>query len=176
MADNRPYRDPIIKLLIDKFEEQGPKDLRGRYWYGDPVIVAQNQKVLPACFISPPPLDETLTDTINADRSEKTYRITVAIERKAQWQQGGDRYVGEQMKVAEYLIGMDEAGAHRTDSIMAVLRNNRVLSGPNKIYVDLARPTRARIEPNLGGRGTGMFTYDGTLEVVITKREPRVVA
>ncbi len=46
------YRDPIITKLIALFEELGPEELKGKYYYGNLYALPQNQNVLPAVFIS----------------------------------------------------------------------------------------------------------------------------
>ena len=46
------YVDPILKQIKDILEKDGPAILRGRYGYGDPVVINKSQLTRPMAFIS----------------------------------------------------------------------------------------------------------------------------
>jgi len=50
-------------------------------------------------------------------------------------------------------------------SIEYVCRKYNVISGENRLYIDLGRETHAQIKPNIEGRGRGMYLYEGVLDI-----------
>lgn len=168
------YKDPVITKLIQVFDDNGPDDLNGKYWYGNAYILPQNQKVLPAAFIHQV-ADETSTDTTDADMSRKRYQVEVAVEMKKTFNKS-KKIIGPHMAIQDYIGGMDEDFNHRADSLMAVIRNHRVLDGPNKLYIDISSATTSNIQPGIEARGPGIFTYEGSLSFIVEKREKRVFA
>jgi len=168
------YKDPIITKLIALCEAQGPAELRGHYFYGKPFYLPKNQKILPAVFFHQAQ-DLTGMDTTEADRSGKRYVATVWIQAQSSWLQGKN-IVGEAMDLQYYIAGMDETGKHLPESLMGILRANRVLDGANKLYIDLSNQTNARFGEDLVERGDSIFTREASIEFVVTKREIRAVA
>ena len=173
------YVDPIATLVMEKMELYGPKELKGKYYYGTPMIVAQNQLNLPAAFISGGVDSVTETETNSHDQSTLLYRLTVMIDMKEQWLTGKNR-VGQEMLLHQLLIGRDSdfnmlgtSAADGRGSIEYVLRKHKVLDGEKRAYIDLGRGTIAHIRPNLEGRGRGMFLYEGVIEFAIVHNQLR---
>lgn len=177
---NTTYNDPIAKLLIAKFKEFGHKDLVNNYIHGTPMVMAQNQMKLPAVFISGGVDSDTRTETNTSDQSSVLYRATIIMDMKSEWLTGRNR-VGAEMDMHKYLIGRDEnmdmLGTSTADgrgSLEYVCRKHHVLDGEKRLYIDLGSGTKARIVPNIEGRGSGMYLYEGILEfrVVHNQRKP----
>lgn len=160
------YKDPIVTKLIEKFEEFAFKDLKGKYYYGTPMLIAQNQLNFPAVCISGGVESQTYTDTNSSDESRMLYTITVMIDMKKEWL-SGKNIVGSEQNLHKWLIGRDENMDMLEGSLEYVCRKFHVLDADKRLYIDLGRETRARIRPNIEGRGRGMFLYEGTLEIEI---------
>jgi hypothetical protein len=160
---NPQYKDPIAAALILLFETYAFKELNGKYYYGTPFIIAQNQMNFPAICISA--IDtSTGTHSDSHDQSRMIYRITAMIDVKKEWQIGKN-LVGPEMELHRILIGRDENLDMLSGSIEYVCRKYNVISGENRLYIDLGRETHAQIKPNMEGRGRGMYLYEGVLDI-----------
>ncbi len=170
MAAETQYIDPIATKLIEKFEQYGFKELKGKYYYGTPMIIAQNQLNFPAVCISGGVDTGTETESNSHDHSRIRYQITIMIDMKKEWLTGKNR-VGPEMQLHKYLIGRDANFDMLPGSLEYVCRRHNVLDGANRLYIDLGRETRAQIRPNIEGRGRGMLLYEGTLSIDIVHNE-----
>lgn len=160
------YIDPIAKKLVEKFELHAFKELKGKYYYGTPMLIAQNQLNFPAVCISGGVDSLTGTESNTHDQSAIRYQITIMIDMKKEWLTGKNR-VGPEMELHKWLIGRDANFDMLEGSLEWVCRKFNVLDGDNRLYIDLGTEARARIRPNIEGRGRGMFLYEGTLEIEI---------
>jgi hypothetical protein len=170
--NNPQYKDPIVTKLIELFEANAHKDLRGKYYYGTPFIIAQNQLNFPAVCISGGVDSNTGKLTNTEDQSRILYRITVMIDVKKEWLIGKN-LVGPEMEIHRILIGRDENMDMLPGSLEYVCRKFNVLDGENRLYIDLGRETRAIIRPNIEGRGRGMYLYEGVMEIEIKHNQIR---
>lgn len=162
---NPQYKDPIAEKLIALFNEHCHKDIQGKFYYGTPFIIAQNQLNFPAVCISGGVDSRTSTHTDSQDQSRIVYRITVMIDVKKEWLTGKN-IVGPEMELHRILIGRDENFDMLPGSIEYVCRKFNVID-PNRLYIDLGRETRAQIRPSIEGRGRGMFLYEGVMDIEI---------
>lgn len=164
------YVDPIAKKLVQIFEEHGHKELKGKYYHGTPMIIAQNQLNFPAVCISGGVDSATATESNSHDQSRIRYAITIMIDMKKEWLSGKNR-VGPEMELHRLLIGRDENYDMLPGSLEWVCRKFPALDKDKRLYIDLGSETRARIRPNIEGRGRGMLLYEGTLEIEIKHNE-----
>jgi len=171
MASPKPYRDPIITKLISVFEELGPKELKGKYYYGSLFALPQNQNVLPAVFIHER-RDQGSAEGINRDKSRKTYQVNVSVEMKKDWLRS-TKVVEAHMELQRYLCGMDENYDWLPDSFMSIIRAHQVLDGEKKLYIDLDTITDATVLPGVEARGTGIFTYEGMIQFQVRHNQVR---
>lgn len=174
MSQNKKhqYRDPIIKKLIAIFEEHGPAELKGKYYYGNLFALPQNQNVLPAVFIHER-RDQGSPEGTGRDRSRKTYEINISVELKKEWGRSS-KAVETHMDIQRYLCGMDETTFDwLEDSFMYLLRAHSVLDGEHKLYIDLDSITDATILPGVEARGVGIFTYEGMIQFQVRHNQLR---
>lgn len=162
---NPQYKDPIAAALIALFETYAFKELKGKYYYGTPFIIAQNQLNFPAICISNVE-SSTGTHTDSHDQSRLIYRITAMIDVKKEWLQGKN-IVGPEMELHRLLIGRDASFDMIPGSIEYVCRKYGVIDGEHRLYIDLGRETHAQIKPNIEGRGMGMYLYEGVMDIEI---------
>lgn len=170
MIDTK-YRDPIIKTLIDKLEEFGPADLVNKYYYGNPIIIGQNEKMLPAGFISFMQ-SQTVKASTDRDRTINQYEINVCTLIKKDWLNTG-RVVQSHMTLLDWIQGRNADMNLKDDSILYVLRKFEVLDGDNKLYIDLNTATQVRVFPGIEARGPGIFTYEATITFNVIKEQIR---
>jgi len=173
MIDTR-YRDPIIALLIEKLEEFGPKELVKKYYYGNPIIIGQNEKMLPAGFISFMS-SNTVKASTHRDRTVNQYEINVATLMKKDWLNTG-RVVQSHMTLLDWIQGRGADMNLKDDCILNVLRKFEVLDGDNKLYIDLNTATQVRVFPGIEARGPGIFTYEATVTFNVVKEQIRASA
>ena len=170
MIDGR-YRDPIIKLLIEKLEEFGPKELVKNYYYGNPIIIGQNEKILPAGFISFL-TSQTVKASSDRDRTINQYEINIATLIKKDWLNTG-RSVQSHMTLLDWCQGRNADMNLKENSILYILRKFEVLDGANKLYIDMNTATQVRLFPGIEARGPGMFTYEATITFNVIKEQIR---
>lgn len=174
MSQNKHlYRDPIITKLISICEQYGPSELKGKYIYGQPYALPQNQNVFPAVFISEV-RDQGMAEGTGRDQSRKTYQISVAVEMKKEWGRSF-KAVETHMDLQRYLCGMDENYDWLPDSLMYILRAHEVLDGPKKLYIDLGTITDATILPGIEARGVGIYSYEGMIQFQVRHNQLRPV-
>lgn len=171
MATPKQYRDPIITKLIEVFEQYGPKELKGKYYYGSLYALPQNQNVLPAVFIHER-RDQGLAKSIDRDESRKSYQVSVSVEMKKDWLRS-TKVVEAHMDLQRYLCGMDENYDWLPDSFMSIIRAHQVLDGEKKLYIDLDTLTDATILPGVEARGVGIFTYEGMIQFQVRHNQLR---
>lgn len=169
---NPQYKDPIAAKLIALFEEQGLKELKGKYMHGTPFLIAQNQMNFPTVCISGGVESSTGMSSNQEDQSRLLYRVTVMIDVKKEWLIGKN-IVGPEMELHRILIGRAENMDMMKGTIEWVLRKNHVLDGDNRLYIDLGRETRSWIRPSIEARGRGMFLYEGIIEFEIKHNQIR---
>lgn len=168
----KTYKDPIAAKLIEVLELNAFKELKGKYYYGTPFLIAQNQMNFPAVCISGSVDSATGIETNTHDQSRMRYQITVMIDVKKEWLVG-KKIVGPEMELHKLLVGRDENFDMLEGSIEYVLRKHYVLDASKRLYIDLGRETVARIRPNIEGRGRGMYLYEGTIEIEIKHNQIR---
>lgn len=128
------YRDPAIDALIDKLNEEGPSELKGRYVIGDPIAIDINQ--MPIAFITK---DTSLFQADELARGKESHFMTLAIN--VVYNGAKDIYKGAHVQsgtvsVWDIVEGRNADFTLKSDTIMAVLRKYTVLSGSN-LYIDI---------------------------------------
>ena len=70
--NNNFYKDPVLERIKDILEKNCVKELKGRFYFGEPVIVAKNS--LPLCF-----MEYTEQDVEDSAAFEITTNLTVKL-------------------------------------------------------------------------------------------------
>lgn len=157
----RGYRDPIITKLIEVLEAEGPKQLKGRYYLGDPLVVPKS--VLPAAFITK---DTTVIDaeTNAEDRSEITYVINVVYDLTRDFG-SASKDGGSTNALYEVMEARDEHYNIAPGAICYVLRAHEQLDD------QLWFSPGTTVEPSYGvgveKRGAGLYSVEAVVKVTL---------
>lgn len=156
------YRDPILVKLRDVLNAAGPRELKDRYYFGDPIVV--DPKKLPACFIS---IDRQTVGT--ADNTHLESRVNVVFnvvwDHKRDMMQALDNIEGH-MNTVNMIAGRDpETYALRKDSMISALRAKQELG--NNLWIDVDTLTEANYGLGIGKRGPGIYTAEATLRTQV---------
>lgn len=126
------YRDPAIAKLIEKLNAEGPAKLKGKYYIGDPMIVAES--LLPICFIS-----KDKTGISNHTNAEDAHNMPIVINVVGKFANDLNNKSFVQAGTS-MLYEMCEARNDSYDllpsSIAYILRKYQVLDSANKLYID----------------------------------------
>lgn len=164
------YRDPILVKIRDILNQDGPKKLKDRYYFGDPIAV--NVSNLPACFIS---FDRQQIS--NADNSHLESNMSVVFnvvyDHKRDLMQAFDN-IESHMSVVDIIEGRhDEKDpnpyAIRKDTILGALRLHEDLG--NNLWIDVGTTSDAEYGVGVGKRGPGIYTAEGIVRIQVKQHQ-----
>ena len=128
------YRDPILALIQDMLEKDGPTDLRGRYVLGQ---LSYEPSAFPICYI--------FNSSVLASRLESgggNVDPTAAIGIQLQVATGlltesTDENVGHGNDLMELIAPIGEDFRFKDDGILKVLMMDRTLGDPENIFIQI---------------------------------------
>lgn len=155
------YRDPILVKLRNLFNEEGPKRLKDRYFFGDPLFV--NPAELPAVFMS---FDrQRIRDTSNAELESLVEVVfNVVWNHKRDFNQALDNIEGH-MSVVDIIAGRNADYTLKKQSLIGILRKHQQLD--NKLWIDLGTDSEPDWGIGIEKRGPGIYTVEGILKISI---------
>ncbi len=156
------YHDPILNELRDLLEKHGPKDLKGKYYLGDSMVVEKAK--LPMCFITYEK-QEVVDDASHSIETHATILINVAYDLTKDFG-GQNKQSSSHMALNRYLCGRDEQNNLLEDSILAVLRK---FEDHSKLRIELG--STSQIEYGYGERGQNVFTNEAVLRTTVRTRQ-----
>lgn len=164
------YRDPVIKALMDKFNAEGPEQLKGRYYYGDPIRVPKS--VLPAVFLTKEETRLGAADNMNDQHTMKV-NINLSIDITKDWGKAVDM-ASSHNQAAEWLEGRDENLDLKTDSLAYIVRKYQTLIG-GRTWINLSEDTLIDYVVGAGIRGEGAdaFTLEAILRINLTHHQQK---
>lgn len=160
------YKDPIIRKLIEKLTEEGPEALRGRYIYGDPVLIGKSR--LPACFITKERTDIRVGDNMN-DEHLITVALNVVYDARADLNTPGE--VIGMNSLYDIVEGRLDDYSIRPDSLAGIMRKYQVLDGDNRLFVSVGSDTEIVYGTDV--RGDGVYTTEAVVRVTLRQLQPR---
>lgn len=164
------YHDSIIAKLIEKLNDEGPEELRNRYYYGDVLIVPKSE--LPVCSVA-----KNATRIRPADNLTDEHLVEIVIN--VLWDytedlgQSTDLVAGS-TSLYEVVEGRDENYQLRSGTIAYVLRKYQQLDtdmwlavGPNEVVsIDYGM--------GINRRGPGIFSVEAVVRVTVRVHKVRV--
>lgn len=165
------YKDPILTRIKEVLDRDGPKELKGRYGFGDPGQVNKSQLAQPMAFISYE--DQSFMDNTSAElESTLPVVINVVVDMTKDFGQGLDAY--SHMQVTNIACGRNANFSLREDSIVGALRKNQDLSKTEddlQLYLDPQTPTR--VEFDYQNRDKGVVTAEALIHFTVTNDQLR---
>lgn len=155
------YRDPVLLKLRDVLNQYGPKQLKNRYYFGDPLIV--NASELPACFMS---IDSQTVDNVtNAELETRIFVVlNVVYDHRRDLMQALDN-IESHMSIVDLIGGRNEDYSLKADSILGCLRAHEDLD--TKLWIDVGSLSTADYGVGVEKRGPGIYTAEGIIRVQI---------
>lgn len=166
------YQDPLLKMVMDLVNEEGPPSLKDKHFYGDRgEINAPARSLLPMCFWS------ILPNGSNRRRSglqENEYNIRVECRVIVDRQQDFVKSLEEgasHSQVSKLMWERDPATlALKKGSILYVLDTHETV--PNtKIYIGLRDSLEMGYASTAEERGRGLYTHEGLIHFTITHQQ-----
>lgn len=162
------YRDPIIARLAQLLTDEGPKELAGRYYHGDPVRVP-GKSYLPAVFISK---DDTTVGTVTNAEDETTTNlvINVVYDLSRDFSQAFDA-ISSSATLYDLIEGRGDDYTLKPASLVYVLRAHEQLD-PN-LWMNLEEPMAVEYGVGIEKRGEGIYTAEAVLRVQVKHHQLR---
>lgn len=163
------YKDPILVRIREVLEKDGPRELVGRYSFGDPGAVNKSDVEQPRCFISydTQSVQDSATGMI---QTVSNIIVNVVYDMTRDHGQGMDNY--SHMSVVELVTGRTDDFALRTDSIVGALRKNQDMSDDDdmrQLYIDVGTPTE--VEFDALPRNHGLVTAEGIVHFTVISNQ-----
>lgn len=151
------YRDPVITAIIALLNAEGHKDLKNRFFYGDPLLVNRSQ--LPAVFIS---RDSSSIDDedVATDRSRMKMVINVVYDLTRDFNQDFAN-INSANAIYEYIEGRNDDFTLKTTSIAYILRKYQQIN--SHLYINLDVPLELDYGIGVEKRGQGVYTTEGVV-------------
>lgn len=165
------YRDPIIKAVVDLLEKNADSRLKGRYYYGDVLLVPKSQ--LPICSVS---IDSEAITTVNSLEDESTVPIVINVLTDYN-DQGGkdfDLQSGTNM-LYEIIAGRNDDFTFKENSMLGILRSKDGVQPVvnEKIYLGINdQAVTADFGIGVERRGAGIFSIEGVIRITATINTP----
>lgn len=159
------YKDPILQRIKEVLQEDGPKELKDRYSFGDPGAVNKADVQQPRCFIS---YDvQNVQDSASGElQTTANIVVNVVYDMTRDHGQGMDNF--SHMSVVNLTAGRDENFALREDSILGALRKNQDMTDNDdmrQLYIDVGTPTV--VEFDALPRNHGLVTAEGVVRFTV---------
>ncbi len=155
------YVDPILKKIKEILDKEGPTVLRGRYGYGDPVVVNKSQLAKPLAFLSYD-TDYEVHDSAGGEiETNATVALCVVVDMTKDFNQGMD--VRSHLELIELVAGRNDDMTLRDDSLLAALRANE--DPGDRLWIDAG--TQTTIEFDAVPRDKGLVTAEAIIRFTV---------
>lgn len=158
------YEDPILAKLRNLLNEHGPKDLRNKYYLGDPMVVDKSS--LPMCFISYE-RQSVIDDASYSIETHSTVLINVAYDLTRDFNSMAKRS-GSHMALVKMICGRDSKNKLLPETILSVLRQFQDEQS-DELIIDLGSQTE--IEYVVSERGGSVFTNEALIRFTVRTRD-----
>lgn len=153
------YKDPIVQKILDKFEDEGPQELKGHYYNGDVTDVPKEE--LPVCSLAK---DNLIVEP--ASNMEDEHRISLVANVIIDWTQDLNRdfnIVAGSQQLYDLMEGRNDDYTLKPTSLLYILRKYQKLD--TNLWLSVGQGERVNGDYGLaeGRRGPGIFSLEGVL-------------
>lgn len=157
------YVDPILKLIKDILDKEGPEVLRGRYGYGDPGIVSKSQIGRGIAFLSFD-TDYTVHDSAGGEiESNMPIALCVVVDMTRDFNQGAD--ARSHSELVDLVAGRNPDMTLKRNSIIGALRANQDPNHDERLWIDAGE--RTTIEFDAVPRDKGIVTAEAIVRFTV---------
>ena len=158
------YEDPILVKIRDLLNVHGPKELRNKYYLGDPMLV--NKSDLPMAFISYEKHD-IVDDASHSIETHSTVIVDVAYDLTKDFNRTS-KASGSHMALTKIICGRNDQYQLLDDSILAVLRRFQD-DQEDELIIELG--TSTQVEYIVNERGNSIFTNEALVRFTVRTRD-----
>lgn len=162
------YRHPLIDLIINDFNANGPADLKNKWYHGDVLIVPKNE--LPCGYVT---IDQTLVQPADNMTDEHILLMVVSVL----YDYTAD--LKESQEIVKGVSGLYRLMEER-DATTKYLKNNslvgRIRLGQQidtNVWLGLGSPVQVNYGMGFERRGPGIFSVEATLRFSLRAHLPR---
>lgn len=164
------YKDPVLTALINALEENGPPELKGKYYYGDVMLVPKDQ--LPICSVA---RDRTRIGQASDLEDDNLMPLVINILYDYTADLTNDYNVVAGVNSLYRLVEARNPSNYAIlpGTIAWVLRNKQQLA--NKLFLAVGPSEVLDIDYGLGveRRGPGIFSVESVIRVSARAHTPR---
>lgn len=155
------YVDPILKMIVAILDKDGPADLKGRYGYGDPVVVNKSQLTKPIAFVSFD-TEYSVSDTASAEiGSDMPIVIDVVTDMTRDFGQGLN--AKSHLELIRLVCGRNDDLTLMKDSIIGALRANQ--DPGQRVWINAGERTTVEFEGT--PRDKGLVTAEALVRFTV---------
>ena len=155
------YTDPILKLIKDILDKEGPALLRGRYGYGDPGVISKSQLTKPIAFLSFD-TDYAIHDSAGGEiESNMPVSLCVVVDMTRDFNQGTD--ARSHSELVDLVAGRNADMTLKRNSIIGALRANQ--DPGDRVWIDAGE--RTVIEFDAVPRDKGIVTAEAIVRFTV---------
>lgn len=164
--NNNHYEDPVLARIRDLLEQQGPRELKGCYYLGEPLTVAKSE--LPIGFIEY--RSQSIFDSSSFEiETRALVRITVAIDLTRDIN-GLTKQMKSHGTLNRYICGRDSKFRLLEDSILGVIMKNQDASlNGERLAFNIG--DGVNISYDLAQLGEDVFARTASLEFWVSCRQ-----
>lgn len=161
------YHDPMITRIIQILNAEGPSQLKNRYYYGDPLMVAK--AMLPAVFITK---DKTMIRS--ASTAEDELRMPMVINVVMDLTSDFNKAFNDTQSantLYELVEGRDNHYQLKPTSIAYILRKYQQLD--NQLWIDANTTLELDYGIGVQKRGPGIYTVESVIRLNVLHHQLR---
>lgn len=161
------YRDPAIAKIIEILDAEGPKDLKGKYHFGDIIMPARS--ILPFCSIA---IDtEAVQSADSMEDINVLPMVATIVVATTKDIKSFDLTPGANKLYEMVAARKEEDYSLREDSILYVLRKHA--KADRKFFISINdTPMTADFGIGVGRRGPGIFSQEANVRFAVSLYTP----
>lgn len=155
------YVDPILQKIKEILDKEGPVALRGRYGFGDPVIINKSQLAKPLAFLSYGD-DYEVHDSAGGEiETNATVNVCVVVDMTKDFGQGMN--ARSHLELVELVAGRNKDMTLKRNSVLGALRANE--DPGERLWIDAG--TQTTIEFDATPRDKGLVTAEAVVRFTV---------
>lgn len=165
----REYKDPLLQLVIDHLDANGPQELKGKWKQGDVLIAPKRE--LPIAYLAK---DSTnLSPATNLEDEHAMSLVVVVLYDYTSDQRQSEDIVKGVTGLYKLMEERDPATYQlKPNSLAFQIRLNNQIA--DKVWLGLGSPVVINYGLGFGRRGPGIFSSEATMRFSLRSHLPRV--
>lgn len=155
------YVDPILGKIKEILDRDGPEDLKGRYGFGDPVVINKSQLAQPLAFLTYD-TDYEVHDSAGGEiETNAVVNLCVVVDMSRDFNQGTN--ARSHLELIDLVAGRKDDMTFKRNSILGALRANE--DPGERLWIDAG--TQTTIEFDAVPRDKGLVTAEAIVRFTV---------